>query len=116
MADRTYQYIMQHLDPFVWNKNPDWGPVRDTCGVDEDEVAEMIEELPYWQFLQTTYWKSIRREVIRQAGGECELCGDHDGLDAHHTTYEHHGREHRHMGDLMCLCRECHRIEHDGDR
>ncbi len=113
MANRTYQYIMQHLDPFVWNKNPDWESVRNTCGVDEDEVAEMIDELPYWQFLQTSYWKAIRGEVLRRAGQQCEVCGNTEGLDAHHSTYKHHGREHRHLQDLKCLCHRCHQKEHD---
>ena len=38
---------------------------------------------------------------------------DENTVDVHHKTYEHHGQEHRYLGDLVLLCRNCHSKFHD---
>lgn len=37
-------------------------------------------------------------------------------IHVHHRTYEHHGEEHLHLGDLVCLCSVCHKTFHDNGR
>lgn len=47
----------------------------------------------------------------------CQMCNGSESLQAHHRSYENHGREHLHLGDLICLCGKCHSKFHDkGER
>lgn len=79
--------------------------MNDLCHVD-------LRAIPYAAFLGTKYWKSVRSEKIIQADGKCEFCGCAVNLHVHHKTYEHHGKEHEHMDDLVVLCADCHLREH----
>lgn len=72
----------------------------------------------YDQYLATPHWKAMRAAKLRQAGHECERCGEPAmemegawfGLEVHHLTYERVG--HEHFDDLMVLCRPCHAAQH----
>ena len=108
----TSSYICRHLDPYLWSMESSWDQIADTRGVDEAEVAHTIRKMSYRDFLQTSYWKAVSRRVKRQAGGKCEICGGGDQLKAHHVSYANHGWEHRHLEDLICLCKKCHEKRH----
>ncbi len=62
----------------------------------------------YSEYLKSNAWKMISAIVIGRAGNRCQLCNSPKGLQAHHRTYEHKGREMKHLGDLTCLCKRCH--------
>ena len=48
-------------------------------------------------------------------GVRCQVCNtDKSILDTHHRTYERLGRELD--GDLIVLCRDCHRIFHENGK
>ncbi len=71
-----------------------------------------VEQLPYKQFLKTKYWKYVRSLVIMRDGNKCTKCGSIKRLEAHHLTYKHHFTEHKHLDELVTLCRVCHQLEH----
>lgn len=116
IGERTRDYITAHLDPFMWTIRPGWGEVADTSGVDESEVAHVIRQMGYGEFLQTPYWHAVADKVKERAGNRCERCGGEIDLKAHHTTYAHHGWEHLNLDDMVCLCRRCHDIVHGRQR
>lgn len=76
-----------------------------------DLAYRVLKVLKYGEFLKTRYWMSISR-YVREKAGKCEECGETTNLHVHHTTYEHHGYEHRHLEDLRCLCKDCHLKAH----
>lgn len=71
----------------------------------------VLRSLKYDEFLKTKYWMAISR-MVKDAAGECEECGATDNLHVHHLTYDNHGNEHNNLGDLKCLCRDCHLKAH----
>ena len=60
----------------------------------------------------------VRSEVYRRDGGRCHDCGETRRLELHHVSYQS-DRPDRHecfgyetSGQLVALCRECHRNRH----
>lgn len=57
----------------------------------------------YDEYLQSTHWLCLRRQVLFRAKGKCEACGALDNgdrrLQVHHRTYERVG--HERMTDLI---------------
>lgn len=66
----------------------------------------------YRIFLESPYWKTVRMMVFKRDGEKCRKCGGEEMLQCHHLTYAHHGLEHRHLEDMVTLCRSCHAKEH----
>lgn len=64
-------------------------------------------------FLKSEYWKCVRRIKIEEAGGKCQICGSRKKLNVHHNSYAHHYQEHKHLEDLVVLCRNCHEKFHN---
>lgn len=71
-------------------------------------VIPDLSTMPYKEFLKTKYWKLTRKLKLASVGGRCQACNRKSGLDVHHKTYEHRGKELTHLDDLLVLCRECH--------
>lgn len=65
--------------------------------------------LEYRTYITSDAWRRNRARLaaLADAGGHCRLCHADGSLEVHHSTYERLGREKR--GDLIALCRECHR-------
>lgn len=76
------------------------------------EAEAHLASLPYRDFLETTYWKTVRDFVELERGGQCESCNSWYNLHVHHRTYEHRGSEWRFLNDLELLCNTCHREQH----
>lgn len=80
------------------------------------QYEEALKAMPYLDFLQTDYWKKVRKKVLVRDKFRCQECGWSPQkahlLDVHHTTYKNHGREHEHLEDLTTLCRRCHDKHH----
>lgn len=74
--------------------------------------AERIKAMPYKRFLRTAYWRIVSSHVMEAAGYRCSQCRAKTELQVHHLTYEHHGREHVHLEDLVALCKPCHASKH----
>lgn len=64
-------------------------------------------------FLKSAYWKCVRRIKIEESGGKCQICGSRKKLNVHHNSYAHHYQEHKHLEDLVVLCRNCHEKFHN---
>ena len=78
--------------------------------------SRRLRDMPYLEFLTTPYWKTVSRLVRERAHHRCEKCGKSGvSLEAHHRRYKNHGKEHRHLSDLLCWCSECHRLHHVDD-
>lgn len=75
-------------------------------------LAPRLIQMPYPRFLETAYWKIVKRIMRRRFHG-CQMCGCKHGLEVHHKTYKHHGLELQHLDDLMLVCRDCHQKIHD---
>jgi hypothetical protein len=75
-------------------------------------MCKKIKSLSYSDFLQTPYWKAIANQVRYRACRKCQLCGSDREINVHHKTYENHGLEINHIGDLICLCSACHNKFH----
>jgi 5-methylcytosine-specific restriction endonuclease McrA len=83
----------------------------------DEATEERLAELPYSEFLNTSYWRILRDFVILAASERCERCSRPQitglrTLEVHHRCYLHRGREWRYREDLEVLCRACHRQEH----
>lgn len=77
-----------------------------------DEMADKLKGKPYHTFLRSKYWSIVRKRVLIRDGNKCIICKSENNLEVHHDNYKHHFREHRHLKDLMVLCRECHKEHH----
>ena len=66
----------------------------------------------YYDFLQSDYWRYVRKLKLKQCGKKCQICGSKKDLSVHHNSYAHHGQEHKHLEDLVVLCNECHKMFH----
>ena len=67
---------------------------------------------PYVLFLRSNYWKRVRKTVLQRDNYTCQHCESKKGLNAHHISYKHHGKEHMHLEDLITLCTKCHEKVH----
>lgn len=80
-------------------------------------VVNYIKQMPYKDFLLTTYWKVISKEIKKNAQFRCIVCGKEGLLNVHHRTYEHHGEELKYIDkDLICLCENCHNLYHKNSK
>jgi 5-methylcytosine-specific restriction endonuclease McrA len=78
--------------------------------VNEQRLVE-LRAMTYNDYLRTPEWRRTRAAALLRAGYCCSLDVTHtDGLDVHHNTYERLGAEL--AGDLVVLCRSCHRLHH----
>ena len=66
----------------------------------------------YEVFLGSEYWRYVRKLKLTQSGNKCQICGSKEGLNVHHNSYNHHYKEHKHLEDLVVLCRKCHETFH----
>jgi len=71
-----------------------------------------VRQILYKQFLGSDYWKLVRSKVLERDEYSCCLCSSKVKLDIHHKTYVHHKNELNHLGDLITLCRKCHKKQH----
>lgn len=67
----------------------------------------------YQTYIASAAWRDSRVRIAEfvAAGHRCRICnaeGAEAGLEAHHRTYVRLGREE--PGDLLAVCRDCHRV------
>jgi 5-methylcytosine-specific restriction endonuclease McrA len=72
----------------------------------------ILKKRSYFTFLRSRYWAYIKKRVLKRDKNMCKKCGYKSGLQVHHKTYKNHFNEHNHLGDLITLCRNCHKAEH----
>ena len=124
MADEHHKRRIKDTDTYIenyLNPNNKWNEGVKTyvkmqklnVWVDDDKISSHINEMEYSDFLETPYWKAISEKVRYKSNFKCQLCGSTNRLNVHHRDYSHHGNELNNMGDLICLCQECHSKFHD---
>lgn len=71
------------------------------------------KHMHYHSYICSTRWRTnaARLSELAFSGGRCRLCFESGTpeapLEVHHATYRRLGRES--VGDLIALCRPCHR-------
>jgi hypothetical protein len=84
--------------------------------MEEKPKAEVVKKTAkelYLTFLKTKYWKKVRAMVFKRDNKTCQKCGSKKKIQAHHLTYENHKNELNHLEDLITLCEDCHKKEHN---
>lgn len=77
-----------------------------------DRLALRVKGFSYERFLQSNYWQKVRQRVLKRDGFKCRICKNGSELHVHHDTYKNHFQEHKHLGDLLTLCKDCHTDYH----
>ena len=70
-------------------------------------------EIPYSEYLKTSYWQGIRKTMLKIAQFRCQLCNKGGELHVHHRSYKNKGNRNKELQDLIVLCQECHAKFHD---
>ena len=113
---KTEEYISSYLNPNrSWREDvPNWRRfkfIKDTI-VDWERVKTHIQNMDYYEFLKTPYWKAISEKVKQKADYRCQICNSRGTLSTHHRSYSKHGDEAHNLEDLICICQECHQKHH----
>lgn len=66
----------------------------------------------YTEFLKSEYWNKVRIAVLKRDKYQCKICQAKTNLQVHHDNYKNHFNEHKHLEDLITLCRNCHKEHH----
>lgn len=79
-----------------------------------NEDIKQLKRMKHKDFLNTIYWKNIRKYVLYKRRYKCELCYSNKNLHVHHKTYICHGHEHEYdnLSQLIVLCENCHKKHH----
>ena len=118
----TENYIKIYLDPdSTWTngtaaKYKTNAIIYKNYLIDNDVVAEYIQNMGYEDFLNTPYWVAISLYTKYLHSFKCALCSNKGELRTHHKTYQRHGYEHIPeviREDLIVLCNDCHEKFHD---
>ena len=80
--------------------------------VNSQLLSERLKELPYRDFLQTTYWWGVSQMAKKRAKMRCQLCNGGGTLNAHHRNYEIRGKEWKNPVEITVLCAHCHTYFH----
>lgn len=62
------------------------------------------------QYLQSPEWSTKRKEALKLANYECQMCHSNEPLHVHHISYKNLFREPQ--SDLTALCQACHTVVH----
>lgn len=115
LLERTNSYIEKYVNPNnSWNTGvKNYVKIQSLHkDVDWDYIKNYICDMDYHDFLETPYWKAIAEKVKYKANFRCQICNSNERLNVHHRSYKNHGDELHHMGDLICICKDCHEKHH----
>lgn len=118
---RTNDYINNYLSPYatwsdIFTSYERTQLILNRNDIDYQKVSDYIKQMPYKDFLQTLYWKTISAYKKYISNYKCAICGSKNHIATHHKTYERHGEEHLSTvinNDLIVLCQDCHSKFHD---
>lgn len=68
------------------------------------------QNVPYAEYLKTSWWANIRRKKFAATRGRCELCPSR-ASQVHHRHYRTLWAEN--LTDLIAVCRRCHEKFHE---
>jgi hypothetical protein len=120
----------QHVLDYIEGKVPCYGEFfpdiwsawfeQETAVSSQEQSA--LRQLPYEEYLKSTYWRRVRFAMIVMARVRCQSneChyldsyhGDTDLLHVHHLHYKNKGCER--LDNLTLLCKRCHQKVHNGN-
>lgn len=84
---------------------------KNNTAVDAELRKIELQDMPYYDYLETPEWQERRQRALKRAGYRCQTCNAQGILNVHHRTYERRGCELD--SDLIVLCRDCHQKFHD---
>jgi len=87
-------------------------PIKKKKKVKKTLEINHAKGLSYQEFLNSKYWIRVRKTVMERDNFQCMCCHSKINLCVHHSTYKHHGFEHKHLEDLTTVCNDCHKIAH----
>lgn len=111
----TYNYFYNFEDLFFENINKLFHKkniLLKNKKVLQDYVKKIFKN-DYKKFLTSMYWQIISEEKKRRADYSCQLCGNKNNLNTHHSTYDIFGLEIYYMDKLIVLCNKCHSKFHN---
>jgi hypothetical protein len=117
---RTYYRAIEKLKSSgkikISNKTARVHGINPECKLDSPPLMERKysakRRIKYRQFLKSEYWMACRDLVLARDNYACQSCGGKTNLQVHHLTYSHHKDEMNHLDDLVTLCKQCHKKEH----
>jgi len=105
----------KRIEAMVRSKDDEkyYGRGKELCGECESAHPDYYLRMPLDRYLRTGHWRNTRNKALARAQHKCEECGAKKDarLHVHHLTYKRKGKEV--AGDLMVLCKECHRKRHE---
>jgi hypothetical protein len=117
IVHNTNKYINDYLTPdgdwnYYFPYKDRWHLIFDDAkNTDWETIAYYIKKMPYQEFLNTKYWKTITRQK-KYFEPRCKKCGRIERLETHHPDYDIRGYEMYRMNELVVLCHGCHTNEH----
>jgi len=111
LTEYTYQTL---INPESFDKIT----YSELCSFDdkyENQLKDKLKWLKYGDYLRTPYWKSIRVEMLRIYYHRCAHCPAETQLEVHHMSYRWVGEDHKHLDNLVVMCRLHHQRFHDID-
>ena len=109
---RQYLYTGLHCEDCTQEREERWGEEWRRQEREYQQRLLDLRSMPYQEYLQTPEWRGRRMRKLDQADHRCQFCNRHQiSLNVHHRTYENLGEELD--GDLIVLCRDCHRTFHE---
>lgn len=73
-----------------------------------------VKKVPYSEQLKDSRWLAFREKVFRVRGRKCEHCGSTVYLQVHHPRYINGRKAWEYStNEVVVLCRECHKKEHN---
>ena len=80
------------------------------------KTTNKYKYMEYNKYLKSGCWKKQRKQALRKADNKCQTCNTSlIELHVHHRTYSNKGTD-KESGDLIVLCRTCHRLIHSNKK
>ena len=68
-----------------------------------------------YRLLPREVWNDIRKEIIKENGRKCQICGETEGIVNLHEVWRYDDRKCiQKLEGFMLLCKMCHHIKHIG--
>ena len=81
--------------------------------INKEERIIKLRNLPYKEYLISSYWNTFKKKVYCEYGRQCFRCLNKHNLQIHHTSYLNRGDPDKEIYDVIILCDKCHKEEHN---
>jgi hypothetical protein len=82
-------------------------------------TAELVPETVWYKslakLLPKSVWNSVREDVIKKNGRQCQICGETEGTMNLHEIWDYDDVNHvQKLDGFILLCVMCHHVKHIG--